>query len=164
MEKRINKKICDYISTFKSDIKEQTARLGLSDIEDTTKLLQYIYDYERFSLNKDDFIKRKRVKNVVPIFERCCAKRACEEQCTRKKKDGYEYCGTHIKGVPHGIVDMNEKQSVKKIDVWAQNIKGIMYYLDNDGNVYQAEDILMNKMNPKKTGKYTKMNEEYVLC
>ena len=39
-----------------------------------------------------------------------------------------------------------------------------MYYLDNDGNVYQAEDILMNKLNPKKTGKYTKMNDEYVLC
>lgn len=164
MEKRINKKISDYMSTFKSEIKGQTARLGLSEMEDTTKLLQYIYDYEGFSLSKDDFIKRKRVKNIVPMFERCSARRACEEQCTRKKKDGYDYCGTHIKGVPHGVVDTNEKQTLKKVDVWAQNIKGIMYYLDNEGNVYQAEDILMNKLNPNKTGKYTRMNDEYVLC
>jgi hypothetical protein len=98
------------------------------------------------------------------MFERCRARRACEEQCTRKKKDGYDYCGTHIKGVPHGVVDTNEKQTLKKVEVWAQNIKGIMYYLDNEGNVYQAEDILMNKLNPNKTGKYTRMNDEYVLC
>lgn len=164
MEKRINKKISDYISTFKSDIKDETARLGLSGMEDTTKLLQYIYDYDRLSLSKEDFIKRKRVKNVVPMFERCIAKRACEEQCTRKKKDGYEYCGTHIKGVPHGVVDSNEKQTTRKVDVWAQNIKGIMYYLDVEGNVYQAEDILMNKSNPKKVCKYMKQNDEYILC
>ena len=76
MEKRINKKISDYMSTFKSEIKGQTARLGLSEMEDTTKLLQYKNDYEGFSLSKDDFIKRKRWKNIVPMFERCSARRA----------------------------------------------------------------------------------------
>ena len=53
--------------------------------------LKYIYDYERLTLNKDDFMKRKRVKNSVPFCDRCCAKRASGEQCTRRKKEEDEY-------------------------------------------------------------------------
>ena len=52
-------------------------------------------------------MKRKRVKNVVHLSDRCCAKRANGEQCTRRRKDTTtEYCGTHLKGTPHGICDV----------------------------------------------------------
>ena len=57
--------------------------------------------------NKEDFIKRKRIKNIVPNYERCIAKRANGEQCTRRNKNGEQFCGTHIKGTPHGIIDIN---------------------------------------------------------
>jgi hypothetical protein len=124
-------------------------------------LIQYIYNYERMTLNKDDFMKRKRVKNVVPYFERCCAKRANGEQCTRRKKEECEYCGTHMKGTPHGLVEDEEnKQTMQKIELWAQEIMGIVYYLDKFGNVYQAEDIVNNKVNPKVISKYTKTKME----
>ena len=161
MEKRINKKIEVYTTAFKEKILERSSQLGIKD-EQLNSLMQYIYDYERLSLNKDDFLKRKRVKNVVPYFERCCAKRASNEQCTRRKKEGCEYCGTHMKGTPHGLVENEEnKQTTQKIEVWAQEILGIVYYIDKFGNVYQAEDIVNNKTNPKVIAKYVKNGDVF---
>jgi hypothetical protein len=161
MERRINKKFDTYITSFKDNIRDKATSLGLKN-EQMNSLLQYIYDYERLSLVKDDFMKRKRVKNVVPFFDRCCAKRASGEQCTRRKKEECGYCGTHMKGTPHGIVDDQDdnKQQTQKIEVWAQDIQGIIYYIDKTGNVYQAEDILSNKINPKIIAKYTKNGDQ----
>jgi hypothetical protein len=137
--------------------------MGLTKCEQMNQLLQYIYDYDRLSFVKEDFQKRKRVKNFVPIFDRCCAKRASDERCTRRKKDGYEYCGTHLKGTPHGIIesDNEPKSTTQKVEVYAQDIQGIIYYIDKNNNVYQAEDIISNKMNPKIIAKYVKDGENY---
>ena len=163
MERRLNKKVESYITTFKDSIREKTTQMGIAKNEQVNQLLQYIYDYERLSFNKEDFQKRKRVKNFVPIFDRCCAKRASNEQCTRRKKDGCEYCGTHLKGTPHGIVDAQDepKNTTQKIEVFAQDIQGIIYYIDKNNNVYQAEDIISNKINPKIIAKYAKEGENY---
>jgi hypothetical protein len=108
-------------------------------------------------------MKRRRVKNAVTLSDRCCAKRASGEQCTRRKKDENEYCGTHLKGTPHGIVSTNEenKNITQKVEVWAQDIQGIIYYIDNKNNVYQTEDIIINKLNPNIIAKYEKKGEIY---
>jgi len=163
MERRLNKKVETYITSFKDTIREKLTQLGIVEDDKTNQFLQFIYDYDRLSFNKEDFVKRKRVKNFVPIFDRCCAKRATNEQCTRRKKEGSEYCGTHMKGTPHGIIDTQneEKVNVQKIEVWAQDIQGIIYYIDNFNNVYQAEDIVVNKMNPKIIAKYVKNGDLY---
>jgi hypothetical protein len=163
MEKRLNKKVDTYISGFKDNVREKATQLDLVANEKVNQLIQYIYDYERLCFTKEDFQKRKRVKNFVPIFDRCCAKRATNEQCTRRKKDGNEYCGTHIKGTPHGIIDEQNdvKVNTQKIDVWAQDIQGIIYYIDKFNNVYQLEDIVGNKKNPKVIAKYLKNGENY---
>jgi hypothetical protein len=163
MEKRLNKKLEIWISGFKDNIREKANQIGISKNDQTNQLIQYIYDYDRLTFNKEDFQKRKRVKNVVPFFDRCCAKRASNEQCTRRKKDGIEYCGTHMKGTPHGIIDnQNEnKPNTQKIEVWAQDIQGIVYYIDKSYNVYQAEDIIINKLNPKIIAKYIKNGDVY---
>jgi hypothetical protein len=164
MERRINKKLENYISEFKDNIKQKASELGLSKDSSLSQLVQYIYDYDRLSLSKDDFMKRKRVKNVVHLSDRCCAKRANGEQCTRRRKDNTtEYCGTHLKGTPHGICDFNEdaKPIGKKIEVWAQDIQGIIYYIDNNYNVYQAEDVIQGKGNPKIIAKYIKLGETF---
>ena len=165
MEKRLNKKIQDYIAEFKNSIREKACELNMTNSEEENNLLQFIYDYQRLSINKEDLQKRKRVKNFVPIFDRCCAKRANNEQCTRRKKENCEYCGTHLKGTPHGIVDaLNEEQNnTQTIEVFAQEIHGIIYYLDNNGNVYQAEDIISNKINPKIIAKYIKEDNNYII-
>jgi hypothetical protein len=162
MEKRINKKLDTYISSFKENVLAKSSSLGLSKNEHVCQLLQYIVDYERLSFNKEDFQKRKRVKNFVPIFDRCCAKRANNEQCTRRKKVGHDYCGSHIKGTPHGIVNIDEPmQTTHKVEIHAQDIQGIIYYIDNANNVYQTEDVIHNKMNPKIIAKYIKDGENY---
>jgi len=163
MEKRLNKKAEVYVTSFKDDIRERSSQLGLMANAQVNQLLQYIYDYDRLCFTKEDFQKRKRVKNHVPIYDRCCAKRATDEQCTRRRKEGSEYCGTHMKGTPHGIVDSQEepKNNTQKVEVWVQEIQGIAYYIDKNTNVYQAEDIVSNTMNPKIIAKYVKNGEKY---
>lgn len=161
MEKRINKKIETYLTDFKTNVYNKSVELELE--QSSIQLMQYIYDYERLTLEKEDFMKRKRVKNVVHLFNRCCAKRASGEQCTRTRKGDSEYCGTHMKGTPHGIVDQSEtpQQTNQKVEVWVQDIQGIGYYIDNTGNVYMPEDILSNKVNPKIIAKYVKNGDLY---
>ena len=163
MERRINKKIEDYISEFKDNVKQKASELGLTTDNSLSQLVQYIYDYDRLVLTKDDFIKRKRVKNVVHLSDRCCAKRANGEQCTRKKKVGCDYCGTHTKGVPSSIMDDSEngsssaiKVSQQNVNVWVQNIKGIEYFIDAKNNVYKHEDVIENSANPQIIAKCSK--------
>ena len=75
--------------------------------------IQYVYDFERLLLVKDDFIKRKRIKNAIPVTNRCNALRANNEQCTRRRKDGCEFCGTHSKGTPHGLVANDDNKIIE---------------------------------------------------
>jgi hypothetical protein len=162
--KKINQKITSFLIKFKNDINEKVNELKL-DNDKRDKLLKFMYDYERLTIEKHDLQKRKRVKNIVPIFDRCIAKRACGEQCTRRKKNPHQLCGTHIKGTPHGVVEISETQEkFKKIEIWAEDIKGIIYYIDTDFNVYNPKDIFENKVDPRIIAKWQKNNEgEYII-
>jgi hypothetical protein len=165
MEKRLNQKLDGYILAFKENIKDKTSQLGLNKDDRINSLIQYIYDYDKLLFTKEDLQKRKRIKNFVPVCDRCSANRASTEQCTRRKKHDSEYCGTHMKGTPHGIVNnINEiKPTTHKIEVFAKDIHGIIYYLDNLNNVYQMEDIINGKQNPKIIAKYEIINDIYCI-
>lgn len=164
MEKRINKRIEQHQIDFKNAIKSYVDKnkcIVQCDSEDiTSDFMRFVFDFENMTVTKEDFKKRKRVKNQVPQYERCTARRANGEQCTRRRKeDGSCFCGTHIKGTPHGVVDSEgETKTVKKIEVWVQDIKGINYYIDNSNNVYLPEDILQNSTTPRKIGMWS-LNE-----
>jgi len=161
MEKRINSKHRIYLQTFKDNIKDFVSNTDC-DSKSQNQILQFIYDYQPLHFDKCDFKKRKRVKNVVPFFERCCALRANKEQCTRRRKNGERFCGTHIKGVPHGEINQTtEKPSHSKKTVRAQDIKGIIYYIDDDGNVYDPHDVMNNVIDPKIIAKYLEKDGEY---
>jgi hypothetical protein len=167
MDVRLQNKLETYITDFKNNIRDKAIQLGIDETKHLNSLFQYIYDYEHLEITKEDFMKRKRVKNTVHLTERCCAKRSNGAQCTRRRKDNYEYCGTHLKGTPHGICDNNNeaesKDEYKKIEVWVQDIKGISYYIDKNNNVYQTEDIFANKPNPRIIAKYVKNDENYCI-
>ncbi len=159
MEARLRKKACDYVSSFKNDMREKVLTMPLSG-ENANELLSFIFAYEQIDFSKEDFEKRKRVKNVVPVCERCNAKRADNTQCSRKRREGSVFCGTHIKGTPHGVFS-NDDDSVgvsqsKQVQVTAQEINGIIYYIDSIENVYKMEDVLSNKTNPGIIAKYVK--------
>ena len=164
MENKINKFFDAFMIEFKNDIKSYIQSHTTSDNNiDLNKLLSFIYEYKTLSLTKENLQKRKRVKNFVPIYERCCAKRANDEQCTRRKKGTSVYCGTHLKGTPHGIFETCSSTNVskQKVNVWAQDIKGIIYYIDNNNNVYQTEEVVNNMENPRVIAKYEKNGDIY---
>ena len=163
MERRLHKKINDYVHDFKTKLAEKIQSISSTDNQgEIIELTNYVYQYNNFELNKDDFMKRKRVKSTVPVYERCCAKRANGEQCTRRKKDNCQYCGTHIKGTPHGVItDQEPLVTTTKVDVNAIDIKGIVYYLDQVGNVYDTEDVISNVKNPRIIAKYEKNGDNY---
>lgn len=171
MERRLIKRVDEYVVSFKHDIKNWFDKNGVvckdeHDDDKTSEFMKFIYDSPGIQFNKEDFQKRKRVKNIVPYYERCIAKRANSEQCTRRKKDGCQYCGTHLKGSPHGIISMDEEsgQQVKKIEVWVEEIKGIHYYIDENKNVYNHEDVMLNKTSPSIIAKWEKTEEgEYYI-
>ena len=183
MERRISGKIDAYIIDLKDALSAKIRELGTAASAaaasesvtgsdncvagNTTinqlckQLTTFVYEYEKLKLTKEDFMKRKRVKNTVPIQERCLAKRANGEQCTRKKKEGCDYCGTHTKGVPCSIMDDEKdgdkpKLNQQSVNIWVQNIKGIEYFIDGSQNVYKHEDVINNSTNPRIIAKYSK--------
>lgn len=163
MEKRVTCKINEYQDQFKSDIKDWIEQNSTIDFSSKSELLKFIYDYNSLTLEKEDFSKRKRVKSIVPHYLRCNAKRANGEQCTRKKKDDSCYCGTHDKNRPHGIITCGEcnEETLTKMAVWPQEINGILYYIDDFGNIYKSEEIISNIVNPNVIAKYTLVNGVY---
>ena len=158
MEKRLNNKVNEYMQTFKNDLHSKILSTKFETREQVSDLVQYIFEYPKLGLAKEDFEKRKRVKNSIPEINRCIAKRANGEQCTRRRKDECEYCGTHSKGTPHGTID-NENSDVQhnqSVQVFAEEIKGIVYYLDKYYNVYNTEDIMKQIENPRIIAKWEK--------
>ena len=160
MEKRIVKKCEEHISLFKDEIKNwiEENKITMEGKQNTSEFLKFIYDFNSINLTKEDFAKRKRVKNLVPSSDRCCACRANGEQCTRRKQYGFNFCGTHNKSTPHGTVDSFEETQIpvtSKIEVTIKEIKGIWYYIDEKNNIYKTDDVLSNKISPEIIGKYT---------
>ena len=164
MEKRVNSKLEVYVTDFKKDVCEKIKTMDF-DSGIQNELLQFVYDYNRLSLSKEDFVKRKRIKNAIPTSNRCTAKRANGEQCTRRRKDECDFCGTHEKARPHGLIDNNNTNTEKttKVEVIAREIMGIVYYLDQYENVYDTEDVMKNVTNPKIIAKYLIKNDKYTI-
>jgi hypothetical protein len=165
MEKRLNTKLEEYITKFKDEIRVKTLELAFDDKRKIAELMEFVYDYDRLTLEKDDFIKRKRVKNSIPGLNRCSAKRANGEQCTRRRKEDCEFCGTHSKGTPHGLMqnETNAQNALQKMEVFAEEVKGIVYYMDKFNNVYKTEDILEGKENPAIIAQSVKVGDYYTI-
>ena len=180
METRINKHVNGQFSNFKCDIKNEILKLK-NNIEDNKNyenintqmmnLLQFVLDYEINELTSKDYAKRKRAKNNIPLHEQCIAKKSNGSQCTRRKKTDTNLCGTHIKGRPHGEFDIkngnvgeegenkNNENNIlneKKVEVWLEDIGGIMHYIDNQFNIYDNNDIIQGVKEPKIIAKYEK--------
>ena len=156
MEKRINKKFENYITDFKQQICIKAKETGISS-EELTQFNEFIFEFPRCIIDKDELVKRKRVKNSIPVENRCSAKRSNGEQCTRRKKGDHDFCGTHCKSVPHGLIGVKEQS--QKVEIFTQDIKGIIYYIDHFQNVYRMEDVLEGSQDPKIIGKYNKIGD-----
>jgi len=164
MEKRINDKVLEYVTNFKLAIKSYVDENQSIKFEENSDLLKFIFDIDRLHITKDDFAKRKRSKSVIPFYDRCIAKKACGEQCTRKKQTNADFCGTHDKNRPHGVITPNNNEEIVKnveLEIWLQEINGINYFIDKNNNIYKSEDIIYNSKNPQIIAKYEKENGKY---
>lgn len=155
IELRINKKIGNSFTTFKDEVglklEQISLMIGNSDLNiknELENLKNMVDEHKVEKITQDDLLKRKRVKNFVPYFDRCIGKKSNGEQCTRKRRPESKLCGTHEKGVPHGVYDVSSCV-VRKVNVYAREIKGIVYYLDECGNVYDTNDVHNNIKNPR---------------
>jgi hypothetical protein len=148
MEQRTNACIEKYLHGFKSAIKTKILDLELG-AKAASDLLGFVNDYENLTITKEEMVKpKKRDEKVTkcPVASRCLAKRATGEQCTRRRKDDAEFCGTHCKGAPHGQVASDA--TVQHIELFTQKISGIVYFLDHSGHVYNTEQVMSSQQNP----------------
>ena len=126
-------------------------------------MLFSILHYENIVIDEDDFTKRKEpgiwflYMIDVSLFE--------QTGNINKKRSDCEFCGTHMKGSPNGtcqnVDNTNTKTKVEHL--WSQEIQGILYYIDNEGNVYDMNDIMRNEKSPKIILKYEKDGDNYKL-
>ena len=184
-----NKVVDAYIIQFKDDIREKMNALELITKETSEEqrdrvreLLEFIYEYPKLVLTKQDLTSTKSKKpapasdaasvtNVVPSVapsiaipddQICVAKRSDGVQCTRKKKKNCDYCGTHakIEQVQAENSRINASMSsTQKMEISAEDIDGIIYYIDKYDNVYHTEDIMDAKENPRIIAKAIKMGD-----
>lgn len=171
MERRLSKKIQTHCDKLKDDILTWIHENNLEIVQSQSKINYmdkfdiFMANYESITFSKDDFLKRKRIKNTAPQQDRCSAKRADGSQCTRRKKSGEHFCGTHIKGTPHGEITSSSDAlpTKKKIDVWTEDINGIHTYIDTEGNVYNTVHVMQNKEDPEIVGRWERINGKYVI-
>ena len=163
--KQINSQIETYTSEFKENIRKRMLELGFEQDPRSNELMEYIYEYHRLVITVEP--KKTRVKADIDSDKRCIAYRADSQQCSRRKKHGCDYCGTHEKGIPNGFILNEEKPATTtKLVVIAREIDGIVYYIDDSRNVYKTEDVMNNVENPTVIGKCMQINDtefvEYV--
>ena len=161
MDKRLSQRFEKYITNFKDQISAEIKRLNAfnDDSEKLHEFLNFVYEYERMEITHSDFLKRKRVKNTIPDRNRCNACKAGGEQCTRRRRENSLYCGTHLKGAPHGeITECPRVIDKKQLEIVAKEVNGVIYYIDSYNNVYKMEDVLAEKENPDVIGEYTEVD------
>jgi len=162
---KLNALITDFMDDFKSALRDK-----LQSGESHLSIIDYIDNYHPPTITEEDVMKKKRIKNVIPFHDKCIAKRANGEQCSRRKKKDGDFCGTHSKACPHGTISLDtmtfnniagNKGVVKKqIEVWLEDINGIMCWINSEGAVYHPDDIRNNIENPRVISHYEKIVKE----
>ena len=158
-EEKMNASINQHFADFKNKLREQ-----LGNHTSPALLMEFVDKYQFPALVEEDYTKKRRVKNPIPFHEKCIAKRANGEQCSRRKKKDSDYCGTHNKARPHGVITLSHEEEnmegdnvvKKEIEVWLEDINGIMYWINDVGTVYHPDDIRANIENPRVIAHYEK--------
>ncbi len=103
---RINKEIKDLVD---SNIKYQL-QLILSDIADKYRISKnelfqnYLSDIVVIKPEIEDTSSKKRIRKKIPQHLRCSALTSTHDQCSRKRKDDHQFCGSHLNSRNFGVV------------------------------------------------------------
>ena len=159
-----HERVVKMVDRVLNEFKEKVIEIIMKD-DSHNNVIEFINSYKSSFITPEEYIKRRRVKNPIPFHEKCLAKAANGEQCSRRKKKGGDFCGTHSKACPHGIVSTDNIQETskecnvikKQIEVWLEDIHGIMYWINDSGVVYHPDDIKKNIENPRVIAHYEKI-------
>jgi len=169
MEKRLFSKFDSYTLKFKTDLQKKILELSFEEKDKTNELLEYLFEYEKFTHTNNKNTQTIPSTTVATTHivlndaERCIALRKQGDRCTRKKTNGCDYCGTHylknkVTQQEHQENQENQEHQEnqeqneiynQKKEVIAQEIQGIIYYMDSELNIYNTEDIFKNVKNPR---------------
>ena len=92
----------DLGNIIKTKINETIVAISVDYNLDENELLSK-YSPKLNSMQEVTKIKRKR--KSIPKEHCCLGRKQFGEQCTRRKKPGSEFCGSHMKSLPYGRVD-----------------------------------------------------------
>jgi hypothetical protein len=104
MDKKINKIIETYVTTYKQEIKNKAVSLGFAE-QDKIDLIEYVMEYERLVLKKEEFIKQKRTKNAISNVNRCMAIISSGVNAPANEKKELRTVRDARKGNPLGLVN-----------------------------------------------------------
>ena len=146
------------LHNFKTSISNIINLSKYDDDGDIISIRHIISTLTDINNNSTRECKPLRQKTSILPSEQCVAKKSSGCQCTRRRKNTESYCGTHLKGRPHGDFssspEMESDTRRYTTSVWIQIIDEITYYIDDNNNIYNPEDIIYNKINPKVIAKY----------
>lgn len=141
---RVNQRLQEHFQEYTRDVLLRLEAAGLPKAE----AAQIVGNPSAFVLLPEDFEKKRRCRAAIPYYERCSGRKADGEQCTRRRQCGSLFCGTHEKGTPYGRVSDGNTAS-DRVVVRAQEIQGIVHWIDDDANVYCQEDVHARIKNPR---------------
>ena len=98
--------------TISNNIEEECRKLirkicTMKDLNEPHILEMVLPDKLYFNEMANNLVLKKKKKSnrrILPKNERCLGRKNDLTQCTRKRKDGHEFCGSHIKNLPNGKV------------------------------------------------------------
>ena len=147
---KLNKKSQAHMAQCILAIRERLEGSGMPHAE----IVEMLGNPDAFAVTNTDFEKKRRARAAIPYYERCSGKKADSDQCTRRRQQGSLFCGTHVKGTPYGQISDGDPVS-DKIQVHVEEVNGIVYWVDDDSNVYSQEDVYLGKKDPRVIAKIT---------
>ena len=97
--------------TFESECRKMVNKICHLKHLDEKQILELILPnklyFNELANNLVSKKKKKTNRRILPKHERCLGRKNDLTQCTRKRKDGHEFCGSHIKNLPNGKVGDN---------------------------------------------------------
>lgn len=146
-----------FVDNFKKDVKKNFMDSSENEFN------SFVDNYDSFKNHSILKVKSKS-SPIIPPNQRCIARKSTTDQCTRRKNKISCFCGIHSKVQPFGFCkDSLDNDCIMRIIVlYTQDINGIIYHLDEFLNIYNTEDVINNKQNPRIIGRAIRVNDAYV--
>lgn len=133
LKKIFNDKLCVILNEISDDYQLNNDKL----------VKKYIDDSFDIDFSAAPIKKRKRKQNkLLAKNELCMARKADGLQCTRRRRDGTEFCGKHASNLKYGRVDDEELNDSNKdqIKCTLEKIDGNSYLVDCNSKLVYTFD------------------------